>query len=173
MAKVCVHACRPKVKTSSRVQAQTFLKSSPVKLCNSSRNVRLLLSKPIKVLLVLTTHAKIWRRCVVRSSGLKSNWRNRTMPDQYSCLGDQRLCTRGKSRGINAQTQKRPRAYPRTLNASSIRLTNQSSSEPPTGTRRIAFFPSLISNSSPVFSSRSEVYAFPMRRLPLPCTTAL
>ncbi len=108
-----------------------------------------------------------------KSCGLKSNWRNRTMPDQYSCLGDQRLCTRGKSRGINAQTQKRPRAYPRTLNASSIRLTNQSSSEPPTGTRRIAFFPSLISNSSPVFSSRSEVYAFPMRRLPLPCTTAL
>ena len=50
---------------------------------------------------------------------------------------------------------------------------SDSSSEPPTGMRRIAFLPSLISNSSPGFRSSSAVYALPTRRLPLPCTVAV
>ena len=48
-----------------------------------------------------------------------------------------------------------------------------SSSDPPTGMRRIAFLPSLISNSAPGSSSSMEVYALPTRRLPLPCTFAV
>ena len=50
---------------------------------------------------------------------------------------------------------------------------SDSSSEPPTGMRRIAFLPSLISNSSPGFRSSMAVYALPTRRLPLPCTVAV
>ena len=48
-----------------------------------------------------------------------------------------------------------------------------SSSDPPTGMRRIAFLPSLISNSAPGSSSSMAVYALPTRRLPLPCTFAV
>ena len=49
---------------------------------------------------------------------------------------------------------------------------SDSSSEPPTGMRRIAFLPSLISNSAPGSRSSRAVYALPIRRLPLPCTVA-
>ncbi len=49
---------------------------------------------------------------------------------------------------------------------------SDSSSEPPTGVRRIAFLPSLISNSAPGSRPSIAVYALPTRRLPLPCTVA-
>ena len=49
---------------------------------------------------------------------------------------------------------------------------SDSSSKPPTGVRRIAFLPSLISNSAPGSRPNIAVYALPTRRLPLPCTVA-